>query len=184
MDYVTLVNEKDEDIGKEEKKQAHLNKGKLHRAFSTFIFNEKGELLLQKRSSKKMLWPGFWSNSCCSHPKPKESVVDAGERRLKEELGFSCKLTYIGSFIYKEKYKDIGTEHEFCHILAGKYQGDIAPNPEEVEETRWVKWSDLMKEIDKDASLFTPWFLMEIEKFSPEIEEFVYKGKKRKNIYG
>ncbi len=165
MSYVTLVSEKDEDIGIKKKREAHLGDGFLHRAFSVFVFNKNKELLLQKRASGKMLWPGFWSNSCCSHSKPKESVMDAGKRRLKEELGFSCELNHEGSFIYKAGYEDVGTEHELCHVLSGSYQGEVKPNPEEVEEIRWIGWDDLLEEINKDSTYFTPWFLIEIERF-------------------
>ena len=164
MSYVTLVDENDREIGTEEKIKAHLGKGKLHRAFSVFIFNGRGELLLQKRSKEKMLWGGYWSNSCCSHPVPGEDLLEAGMRRLGEELGFSCRLEHVGSFVYSEKFQDIGSENELCHILKGRYDGEVYPEKKEVEEIKWMKIKDVKGLIREIPSDFTPWFKMEMKK--------------------
>ncbi len=168
MIHIPLVDENDREIGTEEKVTAHLEGGKLHRAFSVFVFNNKGELLLQKRASSKMLWPGYWSNTCCSHPHPGEDVLEAGERRLNEEIGFSCKLKSLGHFIYTAHFEDIGTEKELCHVLVGEYNGEVSPNNDEIEKIKWMSLEDVKKEIKNNPSTFTPWFKMELEKFFKE----------------
>jgi isopentenyl-diphosphate delta-isomerase len=165
MNYVVLVDEKDQEVGREEKIKAHLGEGKLHRAFSVFVFNNKGELLIQKRAKEKMLWGEYWSNTCCSHPAPNEDLLTAGKRRLFEELGFSCELEEVGSFVYSAKFKDIGSENEFCYVLKGIYNGEVNPSPEEVEEMKWISLDDLKKEVEKTPEKFTPWFIQEIRKF-------------------
>lgn len=165
MSYVILVDKNDKEIGKEEKVKAHLGEGKLHRAFSVFVFNNKGDLLIQKRSQEKMLWGGCWSNSCCSHPSPGEVILEAGMRRLNEELGFSCDLEHIGSFIYNEKFENIGSENELCHVLKGEYSDEVYPKKEEVDEIKWMSLEDVIKEVKKEPTKFTPWFKMELERF-------------------
>lgn len=162
---IILVDRKDKGIGLAEKLECHLGKGKLHRAFSVFIFNKKEELLLQQRSAKKMLWPGFWSNTCCSHPKMGENFQKAGRRRLKEEMGFNCPLRVVGRFQYHAKYKNVGSEYELCYVLEGSYQGKIKANKKEVADCRWVSLTDLRKEIRKNPRKFTPWFKTELKKF-------------------
>jgi len=155
---VVLVDKKDNKLGLEEKVRAHLSNGKLHRAFIVFIFNNKGEMLLQKRSKKKMLWPLYWDSSCASHPFNEEEYIDSGERRLKEELGFFCSLSYLTKFYYHSKYKEIGSEKEICAILTGNYFGKIKENPDEVADYRWMKVSKLKKSINKEPRYYTPWF--------------------------
>ncbi len=165
MAYVPLVNNKGEEVGREEKEKAHLGEGVLHKAFSVFVFNNKGELLMQKRASSKMLWPGYWSNTCCSHPFPGEDILDAGKRRLKEELGFTCSLSQEGHFIYKAHYKNIGAENEFCYVLKGDYEGEVYPKEEEVEEIKWIPFEKVLRMIKDDPESFTPWFKIEVDKF-------------------
>ncbi len=165
MEYVILVDEKGEEMGSEEKVSAHLREGKLHKAFSVFVFNDKKELLVQKRSSSKKLWPGFWSNTCCSHPRPKEDIIQAGKRRIQEELGFSCELQNIGSFVYKAQFNNIGVEHEFCYVLSGEHSGAVDPDYSEVEEVRWIPWREIISSTQKEPSLWTPWMHIELEKF-------------------
>ncbi len=174
---VIIVNEKDEEIGLEDKIKAHLGEGILHRAIAIFLFNTKGELLITKRSAKKMLWPGFWDASCCTHPRKGESYIEAGERRLPEELGISCSLEYLTKFQYQDKYKDIGSENEMCALLEGHCKEDIKinPNPDEVADFRWISIEELKGEILENADKFTPWLkiaLKEYIKLRGEYEQF------------
>ena len=119
MEKLILVDEYDQEIGSELKEDCHLGDGILHRAFSVFIFNEKKEVLIQQRSKEKMLWGQFWSNACCSHPHLGESVEDAAHRRTKEELSLETKLNFLFKFQYQEKFRNIGSENELCHVFIG-----------------------------------------------------------------
>src|SRR3989344_7340032 len=119
-DYIILVDENDNQIGIEEKIKAHLD-GKLHRAFSIFVFNNKGELLIQQRALDKYHSAGLWTNTCCSHPKPEEQIIEAGHRRLKEEMEFDCELNEAFSFKYKAVFDNGLTENEYDHVLIGYY---------------------------------------------------------------
>lgn len=162
---IVVVDAKDNVIGLEEKIKCHLGKGILHRAFSVFIFNGKGETLIQQRSGSKMLWPLFWSNACCSHQKPEESAESAGKRRLKEELGFDCPLKFLGKFIYQADYKEIGSENELCYVMKGQYSGKADPDPKEVADLKWVGMEQLKDDVKKNPGAYTPWFKIELEKF-------------------
>lgn len=157
MSQLILVNEKDKAVGFATKDKCHQGKGILHCAFSVYIFNEKGELLIQQRSKEKKLWPGFWSNSCCSHPRKSESCKKAGERRLKEELGFSSPLKLLDKFQYQAKYKNIGSENEICAVLVGQHQGEVKPNPKEAAAFKWIDLTALKKDIAKNPKKYTPW---------------------------
>jgi isopentenyl-diphosphate delta-isomerase len=165
MDKVIIVDDNDNQVGLEDKLKCHLDKGILHRAFSVFVFNNKGELLLQQRSSKKLLWPLYWSNTCCSHPREGEDCESAGQRRLKEEMGFTCPLKLIGKFKYQANYKDVGSENELCSVLIGKHNNDVNINKEEVANFKWIGLQILKKDISKNPDQYTPWFKMELEKF-------------------
>lgn len=156
-DLVILVNQSDTQIGTEEKIQAHKD-AKLHRAFSVFIFNSKGEMLLQQRAIKKYHSGGLWSNACCSHPRPGEETEDAVHRRLKEEMEFDCELEKAFHFIYKTAFDHGLTEHELDHVFIGKYDGAVVPNPDEVESYRWINVDSLKKDIGKNAGNYTSWF--------------------------
>ncbi len=157
--FVILVDEHDTQIGIEEKIAAH-KKALLHRAFSILIYNNKGEMLLQQRALGKYHAGGLWSNTCCSHPKPEESVEDATHRRLQEELGFDCSITKQTEFIYKLPVGNGLTEHEYLHVYSGIYEGDININPEEVASVRWISEDALRKEANEHPERFTPWFLL------------------------
>ena len=157
MEKVILVNEKDEIIGEMEKMEAH-QKGVLHRAFSVFIFNDKNEMLLQKRASSKYHSGGLWSNTCCSHPRIGETEVAAGERRLQEELGFSVALTNVFSFIYKAELDNELTEHELDHVLIGEYNAAPALNLEEVEDWKYVSLDWLASDLTTHHDAYTIWF--------------------------
>lgn len=155
-EYVVLVNEQDEEIGVREKLQAHLD-GALHRAFSVFVFNSRGDLLLQRRHPAKYHSGGLWSNTCCSHPRPGEFVGAAADRRLFEEMGFRCDLTHGFSFIYRSRLEDL-YEHEYDHVFIGRYDGQPVPNAAEVSEWRWVDAATVRHEVAACPEQYTYWF--------------------------
>ena len=156
-DHVILVDKSDTQTGTQEKMAAH-QQGNLHRAFSVFIFNSKGEMLLQQRAKDKYHSGGLWTNACCSHPRPGEETKDAAHRRLMEEMGFDCKLEKAFHFIYKTEF-DFGlTEHELDHVFIGQYEGPIALNPDEVEDYKWIDVEELKKEMLNKPEIFTSWF--------------------------
>lgn len=165
MEKLVVVSRRNKVLGHKGKDACHTLKGILHQGFSVFVFNKKGEVLLQKRNKSKKLWPGFWSNTCCSHPHPGETYIQAGERRLKEELGFTCKLKNLGKFYYRAVYKNIGSENEICAVLLGEYNGKISLNPKEAAEYRFVSLKNLRKEIEEKPEIFTPWLEKEISLF-------------------
>jgi isopentenyl-diphosphate delta-isomerase len=156
MEQVILVNTNDEPQGLMEKMEAH-RKGLLHRAFSVFIFNNRGELLLQKRASNKYHSAGLWTNTCCSHPREQETVIEAAERRLREEMGFTTPLHKIFDFIYQAPLENGLTEYEFDHVLVGYYNESIHPCRHEVEDYRYVAMDVLLEELQQPEQ-FTVWF--------------------------
>lgn len=155
---VVLVDDLDRELGSEEKISAHMDGGKLHRAFSIFVFDPQGRWLLQKRAAGKYHYAGLWTNTCCSHPRPGEVVEQAAHRRLKEELGFDCPLFERFSFIYRAGSKSGLIEYEFDHVLTGAYGGQVRPDPHEVEHVDWLKPEDLSVKLAEDPESFTPWF--------------------------
>jgi len=157
-----LVDEHDNQIGTEEKLKAH-ELGLLHRAFSVFLFRKRGdkiELLLQQRAKHKYHCGGLWANTCCSHPREGELVIEAGKRRLKEEVGITVdELEHVGSFKYKAVFENGLTEHEIDNVLIGVFDSDdIGFNPEEVEQVRWISLEDLEREFVGKKEIFSPWF--------------------------
>jgi isopentenyl-diphosphate delta-isomerase len=156
-----LVDELDREIGCKAKDECHAGNGILHRAFSIFIFNDRDELLLQQRSGGKPLWPNYWSNTCCSHPRRGESMETAVSRRLVQELGFECPLTYIYKFKYHAQYGAVGAEHEYCWVYHGRYDGRVDVNVNEVADWRFVDIRQLDQELQVQPERFTPWFKME-----------------------
>ncbi|MET3879417.1 isopentenyl-diphosphate Delta-isomerase [Chitinophaga sp. OAE865] len=154
---VILVNEQDEAIGTMEKMEAH-EKGLLHRAFSVFIINDAGEILLQRRALEKYHSAGLWTNACCSHPYPGEDTAAAAHRRLKEELGFDCDLREIFSFTYRTGFDNGLTEHEFDHVLLGTYNGNIFPDISEVCDYRYLSSGKILELMEKEPDSFTIWF--------------------------
>lgn len=162
-DPVVLVDENDREIGIGSKLKCHLGKGRLHRAFSVFLFNSSGQLLLQKRSTKKTLWPLFWSNSVCSHPLPGEGYEKAASRRLVEEVGIEAEAQFLYKFVYSAKYKEIGAENEVCAVLAARSDLEPKPNHDEIIDYRWVERDELLKEVEENPKIYTPWFKMEAE---------------------
>ena len=161
---VVLVDRNDNPMGLMPKLEAH-EKGVLHRAFSVFILNQKSQLMLQRRALDKYHSPGLWTNTCCSHPRESESNIEAGVRRLKEEMGFTTQLKPMFSFIYKSKFDNGLTEHEFDHVLLGYYDKQPFINTIEVSEWKWMSLDKLILEIKNNPEDFTVWFKIIFEKF-------------------
>ena len=156
-----LVDAGDNEIGYGSKADCHDGAGVMHRAFSLFLFNDDGELLLQQRGKEKRLWPGFWSNSCCSHPRRGESLAIATTRRLSDELNIAAELEYVYQFCYEASFGEAGSENELCHVFLGKVHGVVQPNDSEIESTRFVSGTDLDAELARYPEQFTPWFKQE-----------------------
>lgn len=156
-----LVDELDREIGGRAKRECHEGNGILHRAFSIFVFNDKDELLLQQRSAEKPLWPNYWSNTCCSHPRRGEPMETAVSRRLAQELGFECALEFLYKFKYHAQYGAVGAEHEYCWVYFGRYDGPVDVNVKEIENWRFVGVGALGGELEEHPERFTPWFKME-----------------------
>lgn len=154
---VILVNESDQPVGVMEKLEAH-RRALLHRAFSVFIFNSKGEMLLQQRSPEKYHSGGLWTNACCSHPRPGEDIGEAAVRRLREELGFSTPLEKLFSFTYRSAFENGLTEFEFDHVFVGVYDREICPNRAEVSDYRYMALADIAAELRSVPEKYTTWF--------------------------
>lgn len=167
-EYIIAVDEFDSEIGSIEKMEAH-RKGTLHRAFSILVFNSKNQLLLQKRNVKKYHSPGLWTNTCCSHPKYGENLQDAIYRRLNEEMGFTCELEEVFSFIYKVKLEDNLFENEYDHVFIGKYDGEIVVNKDEVDDFKWVDINELKNDIVERPEIYTYWFKYLVNKAEDKI---------------
>ena len=161
---VVLVTENDEVLGLMEKQQAHIN-GLLHRAFSVFLFNSKGEMLLQKRAAEKYHSPNQWTNACCSHPRANETYKEAAKRRLKEELGIDTEILEKFYFIYKADVGGNLWEHELDHVFVGNYEGDFQLNSEEVAEVRYISMENLDQEMKQNPEHFTEWFKIILEEY-------------------
>jgi isopentenyl-diphosphate delta-isomerase len=156
-----LVDDQDREIGSDSKSACHSGRGVLHRAFSIFVFNSRDELLLQQRSASKPLWPLYWSNTCCSHPRLGESMEFAVSRRLQQELGFDCPLIYLYKFRYQAQYGEQGGEHEFCSVYCGRYDGPVDANSSEIADWRFIDIKSLNRELETRSDQFTPWFKLE-----------------------
>ena len=172
MQEVILVNEADEAIGSMEKMEAH-EQALLHRAFSVFLFNRKGEMLLQKRAATKYHSPSLWTNACCSHPIPGEETKDAALRRLEEELGFTTAINKAFHFTYKAVFDNGLTEHEFDHVFVGEYEGNMQLNADEVSEVCYKSMSDIKSDIEHKAGDYTEWFKIAF----PLLEEWLQQNK-------
>lgn len=167
LPHVILVNEQDEPIGTMEKLEAH-RQAVLHRAFSVFIFNEKGEMLLQQRALGKYHSAGLWTNACCSHPIPGESTPDAASRRLREELGFTTRLHKIFDFTYQVAFDNGLTEYEYDHVFTGVYDSEIAPDPEEVKDYCYRDLSSIRRSLQTHPEHYTAWFHLAF----PKVEQW------------
>lgn len=162
---VVLVDKKNRKIGIEEKIKAH-KEGKLHRAFSIFIFNSKGELLIQQRAKTKYHSGGLWSNTVCSHPKPNETYSQAVHRRLKEEMGFDCKLKKLFCFIYNAGFENGLIENEYDCVFIGKYNGMPKPNVQEIMNSKWVPINELKRDTDKNPKKYSVWLKVALKRIS------------------
>ena len=177
QDMLVLVNEADEQVGIMEKMEAH-EKALLHRAFSVFLFDDAGRMLLQQRSMKKYHSAGLWTNACCSHPYPNEQVMDAAMRRMREELNISAPITKAFDFIYQAPFDNGLTEHEFDHVFIGQYNDAIDFNTEEVMAVKYMDMQDLELALHYEPELYTAWFKIALpmlqqylrnNTFSPEL---------------
>lgn len=177
---VILVNENDEAIGVEEKLRTHML-GSLHRAFSIFVFNSDGQLLLQKRASTKYHSKGLWSNTCCGHPRPGESTGEASRRRLREEMGFNCEVREAFGFIYHAELDNGLFEHEYDHVLVGRFDGKPNPSRAEVDDWKWVDMATLKLDMRRNPNHFTYWFKVSLDPLcryveSPNAESLINSG--------
>jgi len=166
---VILVDENDQPIGTMEKIEAH-EKAVLHRAFSVFIINQKGEIMLQQRASHKYHSPLLWTNTCCSHQRFGETNLEAGKRRLQEEMGFEVPLKELFHFIYKAPFDNGLTEHELDHVMIGYYNEEPNINPEEVESWKWMGIEDIRKDMTEKPEIYTVWFKIIFDEFYHYIE--------------
>jgi len=160
-ELLILVDHDGSEVGVMSKAECHQGEGRLHRAFSVFLVNSSSEILLTQRSSEKVLWPGYWSNSCCSHPRKGEDDFAAAVRRVDEELGMKAELQEIYEFEYKASYLDIGSEHELCKVFVGLSNSEVQPNRNEISDFKWMTADEIDDLISKGTEQITPWFKME-----------------------
>ena len=172
-EQLILVDENDSEQGHLSKAACHDGDGILHRAFSAFLFNAAGELLLQQRADSKRLWPGYWSNSWCSHPRRGDSMLTATGRRLEEELNLAADLEFVYKFRYQAAYGNLGAEHELCHVFLGRIGDDVRPNEEEIAAIRFVSAQALDTELSEYPERFTPWFKLEWDALRREHTELL-----------
>ena len=183
LEHVVLVSSEDDDLGLAEKATVHTTETPLHRAFSLFLFNSRGELLLQQRAHHKKTWPGVWSNSVCGHPQRGESYTAAAQRRLSFELGLDISASEIQmmlpNYLYRYEHKGV-VEHEYCPVLAVFADLEPSPNPEEVAETRWIPWQQFLSDIQQDND-YSEWcveeaqLLQALPEFRQKFQEFTGK---------
>lgn len=166
-----LVDEDDNQLGTLSKANCHDGDGVLHRAFSLFLFDVRGNLLLQQRSSMKRLWPLYWSNSCCSHPRSGETMQEATRRRLRQELGVVADLQFIYKFGYHARFEEIGSERELCSVFLGRIDGEVAANRNEIADVRYVKAAELTSALQQDGERYTPWLHMEWRRLNDDYGE-------------
>ena len=167
---VILVNSNNEPIGLMPKMEAH-EKALLHRAFSVFVINSNNELMLQQRALQKYHSPGLWTNTCCSHQRDGEENIEAGLRRLQEEMGFETPLEYLFNFIYKAPFDNGLTEHEFDHVMLGRYEGDPSINLEEVASWKWMDIDLIHSDLINNPADYTVWFAIIFDRFYNHLKE-------------
>jgi isopentenyl-diphosphate Delta-isomerase len=177
-EYLILVDENDNLIGSEEKVKCHLPKGKLHRAFTAFLFDKNGRLVLTKRAKEKMLWPGNWDGTVASHPRKSETYIASAER-MPEELGIQCKLDYLFKFEYHVPYKEVGSENEICGTLVGIVDDSIQFRvvEDEIDEIRWISAQELLSELESNPKTYCPWMLIALELLDKSEKEMLEKYK-------
>ncbi|WP_417786182.1 isopentenyl-diphosphate Delta-isomerase [Tenacibaculum sp.] len=171
-EQVILVDQQDNPIGLMEKIEAH-EKALLHRAFSVFVFNDKNELMLQQRAAEKYHSPLLWTNTCCSHQRDGESNIEAGKRRLQEEMGFSCELEEVFSFIYKAPFDNGLTEHEYDHVMIGRFNDEPIINPEEVASYKWMPLEEVKNDIENHPEKYTAWFKIIFKESYDKISKYI-----------
>ncbi len=167
---VILVNSNDEPLGLMPKMEAH-EKALLHRAFSVFVINDSNELMLQQRAHQKYHSPGLWTNTCCSHQRDGEDNLEAGLRRLQEEMGFETPLEYLFNFIYKAPFDNGLTEHELDHVMLGRFEGEPIINPEEVASWKWMDIDLIHADLNKNPADYTVWFAIIFDRFYTHLKE-------------
>jgi isopentenyl-diphosphate delta-isomerase len=170
-ELLILVDTHDQETGSLGKVECHDGDGILHRAFSVFLFNDRGELLLQQRSADKRLWPMYWTNTCCSHPRQGESMQAATERRLQQELNTASTLEFIYKFEYQARFGDLGSENELCWVYLGRIEREATANDAEVVALRFADEKTLQAQIESNPDDFTPWFKMEWQRLNEEFSE-------------
>lgn len=166
-----LVDLDDNRVGTLSKAHCHDGDGVLHRAFSLFIFNPHGELLMQQRGAAKRLWPLYWSNSCCSHPRDSESMGEATRRRLREELGIESSLEFVYKFTYHARFGELGSENEFCSVFLGRVDEAVDANQNEIAGVRYVGAAELTTALQDESAQYTPWLQMEWRRLQEEFAE-------------
>ena len=160
-ELLILVDRQDNELGFASKAECHTGSGLLHRAFSIFIFNSSGQVLLQQRSQAKELWNLYWSNSCCSHPRQGEGIENAAHRRVMEELSIDCELHYLYKFFYQEPFEQKGSEHELCSVFVGRHDGKVSININEIADWKFIDTKELSRSIDQCPEKYTPWLQSE-----------------------
>jgi len=168
LERLILVDENDQEVGQLDKSACHDGNGVRHRAFSLFVFNPAGELLIQQRAPGKRLWPDFWSNSCCSHPRSGETMAEAVMRRLAQELGLVTEPEFVYKFEYVARFGNLGTEHELCSVLLGRAQTQPVINTTEIRAWRWITADVLDRELELNGGQYTPWFQLEWSRLRAE----------------
>lgn len=166
-----LVDAADVEVGTLSKAKCHDGPGTLHRAFSIFLFNSKGELLLQQRAPGKRLWPRYWSNSCCSHPRKGESMAEATTRRLDQELGVRASIEFVYKFSYHAQYDETGAENELCWVFLAKSDEKPRANSNEIAAIRYLDAVSIRRELSQNADAYTPWFKLEWRKLTEEFSD-------------
>lgn len=175
-EQLVLVDADDREIGYNDKAACHDGHGTLHRAFSLFVFNPAGELLLQQRSKDKRLWPGFWANTCCSHPRQGETMDEATARRLDQEMGMRCDLRYLYKFEYQADYGDLGAEHELCWVYVGQTADPVRANANEVNAWRFVPAAELDADMAAHPERYTPWLKLEWRRLRDQFDDALPAG--------
>ncbi|MFC3286162.1 isopentenyl-diphosphate Delta-isomerase [Litchfieldella rifensis] len=176
-EQLVLVDSDDREIGFCSKSEVHKGEGQLHRAFSLFVFNSSGELIIQKRAANKQLWPGYWSNTCCSHPRRGESMDVAIQRRLREEIGIHASLTFLFKFQYQARFGVVGAENELCWVYVGCSDDVPHANVSEVSGIRYLAPRKLDKEMNDDPDKFSPWFKLEWMRIRRDYPDLMAGGK-------
>ncbi len=172
MEELIVVDADDRPLGTRLKGECHDGDGILHRAFSLFLFDAAGRLLIQRRAADKRLWPLYWANSCCSHPRAGEETDQAAQRRLEEELGVGSELDYLYKFQYQASFEDQGSENELCRVYIGRVNADeLTPNPLEIAEWKFLSVPEVDALIADESAAVTPWFRMEWRRLRAEFQE-------------